>query len=95
MVDFSTTELFAAAAAAAATIGGFIVRDRQVAKTIADGDAELHQRVNKVRDEYVRRDDLTGHITRIETMLIAMRDEQRRTNERIDSLLVKLVEQTK
>jgi hypothetical protein len=48
-----------------------------------------------VRDEYVRRDDLTGHITRIETMLIAMRDEQRRTNERIDSLLVKLVEQTK
>jgi hypothetical protein len=95
MAEFSTTEIVGAVAAVAATIGGYIMRDRQVAKLIATGDATLHERVNRVRDEYVRRDDLTGHITRIETMLIAMRDEQRRTNERIDSLLVKLVEQTK
>jgi len=68
-------------------IGGIIVRDRQVMKTIADGDDKLHQRINRVSDTYVRRDDLNGHITHIEQSVNQMREEQRETNRRIDALL--------
>lgn len=68
-------------------IGGIIVRDRQVMKTINDGDEKLHQRINRVSDTYVRRDDLNGHIKHIEQMVNQMREEQRETNRRIDALL--------
>jgi hypothetical protein len=56
-------------AAGVAIIGGIIVRDRYVAKSIRDGDAELHSRINKVKDDYVRRDDLDKHLERIEHKL--------------------------
>ncbi len=68
-------------------IGGIIVRDRQVMKAIADGDNVLHARVTRVQEEYVRRDDLNGHISSIENSVNQMREEQRETNRRIDALL--------
>ncbi len=68
-------------------IGGIIVRDRQVMKAISDGDNVLHVRINKVQSEYVRRDDLNGHIQSIENSVNQMREEQRETNRRIDQLL--------
>ncbi len=70
-----------------AIIGGIIVRDRQVMKAIADGDNVLHARVTRVQEEYVRRDDLNGHISSIENSVNQMREEQRETNRRIDALL--------
>lgn len=73
-----------------AIVGGVILRDRQVMGTIKDGDDKLHDRLSKVKDEYVRRDDLASHIQRIEKTVDEMRiemREQRRTNERLDTTL--------
>ncbi|QDP56573.1 MAG: hypothetical protein GOVbin2380_8 [Prokaryotic dsDNA virus sp.] len=79
--------LIGAAIALFSVIGGMIVRDRQVMKSINEGDEKLHERINKVQSEYVRRDDLNGHISSIEKSVHEMREEQRETNRRIDALL--------
>ena len=71
----------------AALIGGIMVRDRQVMKTIEQGDQVLHGRINDVKEDYVRRDDLVSHVKPMETMVALLRDEQRATNRRIDKLL--------
>ena len=68
-------------------VGGLIVRDRQVMKAINDGDEKLHDRINNVQANYVRRDDLNGHIQSIENNVRSMREEQRETNRRIDAVL--------
>ncbi|TLP48751.1 hypothetical protein FDK21_03575 [Cohaesibacter sp. CAU 1516] len=77
-----------------ALIGGIIVRCRNLSKQIRDGDDRLHERVNRIRDEYVRRDDLHQHIGRIDQGLKDMRDESRQENaqinRRLDDLLAKL-----
>ena len=85
-----------------AMVGGFIVRDRMVARSISDGDSKLHARIDKVKDEYVRRDDLSDHIIRIEKSVDAMKeeqrranDEQRRTNDRIDKILAAVLKADK
>ena len=82
--------ILAAAGIVITLIGGIMVRDRQVMSTIKAGDDTLHERVNRTRDEYVRRDDLDNHIRRIEKSVEEMRvemREQRRTNERLDATL--------
>lgn len=71
-------------------IGGIIARDRQLMNKISDGDEKLHDRITKVQAEYVRRDDLNGHIQSIENSVNQMREEQRETNRRIDMLLTSL-----
>lgn len=48
--------------------------------------AELHRRINAVRDEYVRRDDLMTHVTAIERSIGALLAEVQRVHSRIDSL---------
>lgn len=75
------------AIAVVSLVGGIIVRDRQVMRNIVEGDEKLHQRINRVQDTYVRRDDLNGHIQSIENTVNSMREEQRETNRRIDALL--------
>ena len=82
--------LFGTLIALIGVIGGIIVRDRQVMKAINDGDEKLHDRITKVQSEYVRRDDLNGHIQSIENSVNQMREEQRETNRRIDALLTTL-----
>ena len=47
---------------------------------------KLHDRISKVRDEAVQKDDLTGHIERFEKSLEAMAAAQGKTNERIDNM---------
>lgn len=75
-------------------VGGFIMRDRQVAKQIKDGDDRLHDRINRVRDDYVRRDDLHNHITRLDDNIKEMRKEMKeetsKTNDRLDRLLAEI-----
>lgn len=80
-------QILAVIVALIAAIGGIIVRDRQVMKSINEGDEKLHERINKAQSEYVRRDDLNGHISSIEKSVHEMREEQRETNRRIDALL--------
>lgn len=53
--------------------------------------AELHGRIDSVRDEYVRRRDLDDHIARIEKSQDKVIDGQERIHTRIDELLAQLV----
>lgn len=82
-------------------IGGLLTRDRQLNQTIQTGDDgahkridEVHERINRTRDDYVRRVDMDGHLNRIEANMREIRDETRHqhaeTNKRLDSLLAEL-----
>lgn len=74
-----------------ALVGGLVTRDRQMANQIRAGDDRLHERINRTRDEYVRRDDLDGQIRRLESSVTDMRDEMRHSsteiNKRFDSVM--------
>lgn len=80
---------------AAALIGGVIMRDRQVHRTIAAGDEKLHIRVNRMQDDYVRREEFNQRMHSIETMLGQMRQDQVAFNSRIDSILATLIRERK
>lgn len=56
---------------------------------IKEGDDKLHERINRVRDEYVKRIDLDGHLGRIDQTLREMRDEWRDMNRTIIAALPK------
>jgi hypothetical protein len=101
--------LFGATGVVATLVGGAIVRDRQISRMISEGDQlvrhethegfkDLHERVNGVRENYVRRDDLDGHLTRLSEEMRGMRDEMRatqgQTNQRLDNLLTHLTKNT-
>ena len=43
----------------------------------------LHKKVDDVKEKYVRRDDLDGHLTRIDAILHDMREEMQRNHERL------------
>lgn len=65
----SETDIWVILGVAIATIGaigGLIVRDRNLHEHIDDGDDRLHARIDDLKDNYVRRDDLAAHVTRIE-----------------------------
>lgn len=47
----------------------------------------LHDRINRVRDEYVRRDDLAGHLERWEKRFDDLRDEMRRGHDSVGKKL--------
>lgn len=49
-----------------------------------------HDRINRVRDEYVRRDDLQGHLVRIDKQFDEMRDQIRRGQESTERKLDKI-----
>lgn len=49
--------------------GAIITSFRNLANRISKSAGELHGRVDKVKDDYVRRDDLDGHIQRIDRNL--------------------------
>lgn len=64
-----------------------IVRLREDRDASHQRDAELHHRINGVKDDYVRRDDLMGHIGRLETGQTQMANGLNRVHERLDRLL--------
>lgn len=87
-------------------VGGAIARDRYISASIATGDKAVrdemdkkidvvHERVNKTRDEFVRRDDLDGHLARIEKSIAGMHEEQKITNKRIDEFMTEMVKHAK
>jgi len=47
----------------------------------------LHTRLDKVKEDYVRRDDLNAHLNRLEKSLEKLQEEQKVLNERIAALL--------
>lgn len=80
---------------AAALLGGAIMRDRQVHRTIAAGDEKLHLRVNRIQDVYVRREEFNQRMHALETTLNQMRQEQMAFNTRLDAFLSTLLRERK
>lgn len=54
-----------------------------VGERMTDGDDKLHARINEVRKEYVRRDDLDGHLSRIDKKLDEIANEQKDMNRSV------------
>lgn len=83
--------IFGAVVSVVGLIGGVIVRDRYVMKTITDGEKELHARINKVRDDFVRKDDLDGHLTRIDSNIkelkSGLKENGTEMNRRLDKII--------
>ena len=57
--------------------------------------AEVHSRVNDVREKYVHQDHLDDILNGIEKSVGNVADEQRRTNDRLDSLFKHLISEAK
>ena len=51
--------------------------ENRTTTAIKDGDDVLHGRINRVREEYVRRIDLDGHIQRLDKNVEDLRREMR------------------
>lgn len=91
-------------------IGGVVARDRYILslisknhegsiKAIQEATSEIHERINRVKDEYVRRVDLDGHILRLDRSVNALAEEMRQsssaTNQRLDAILAHFASQAK
>lgn len=46
-------------------------------RAMKEGDDKLHERINKVRDEYVKRVDLDGHLQRMDKKLDEISADQK------------------
>jgi len=95
MFDSEVRWLLGILIAGAASVGGIIMRDRHVLKSISEGDEKLHVRINTFEKSFVRRADLNGHMQTIENMVNQMREEQRETNQRIDRVLQLMIKNSK
>lgn len=54
----------------------------------------LHTRVDEVKEKYVRRDDLDGHLTRMDKAVYELREEMRDNHRQIVDLLQRPVPPT-
>lgn len=83
-------------------IGGIVARDRYILglisknhegsiKAIQDSTEKTNERIDRIKDEYVRRVDLDGHIMRLDGSIKGLADEMRssstQTNQRLDAIL--------
>ena len=67
----------------ATMVTAIIAAFRSLSGKISSGNRVLHKRVDDVKDKYVRRDDLDGHIERIEKNLRDIRDENRENHRQV------------
>lgn len=68
-------------------LNAIVVMKDDARRMIAASTEPLHDRVNRVRDEYVRRDDLDGHLARMGKQFDDIRDDMRRNSENLDKRL--------
>ena len=64
-----------------------MARDRALITMIKTTTDPIHDRINRVRDEYVREDHLNGHLSRIEKRFDDMANDVRRRSEQTDKRL--------
>ena len=57
---------------------------RNLANKLSNHSEKVHNRIDKVKEDYVRRDDLNGHIDRIDENIKTLRKE---TNDNHQKLL--------
>jgi hypothetical protein len=86
--------LIAAIGTLAGIVAAIIASHRSTSDKIQKGDDQLHDRINRVRDEYVKRVDLDSHMARMETNVKELREENREgtreINRRLDQVLTTL-----
>ncbi|WP_421089690.1 hypothetical protein [Pseudochrobactrum sp. MP213Fo] len=72
---------------------------RSLSATIKAGDDALHERINRTRDDYVRRVDLDGHVSQLRESMKELKEEAREsgreTNKRLDQVLAALAQENK
>lgn len=87
-------EWIALAVLALAVLGAFTATYRFLLTRIDKGDAELHTRINDVRENFVRRDDHDKHLDRLEKLIESMHKDQRehaaRMDARVDNVLTSI-----
>lgn len=54
----------------------------------------LHSRINDVREDFVHKDHMARHFETMSDILKELKDEQHRTNQRIDTILNQFALQT-
>lgn len=77
-------------------VGAMWAYSRHVSQMIKAGDDALHERVNRTRDEYVRRSDYDAHSARIEGQIRDLRQDvkegQKDINDRLDRIFTQIKE---
>lgn len=75
-------------------LGMLIATIRVLTDKIQKGDAELHGRVNRIRDEYVKSADMDKHMERqersLELLRTDFRDSSKETARRLDAVIAAL-----
>ena len=98
-VGLGSTFTIALIAAFRSLSGSLKSAEDRLGAAIKAGDDQLHERVNRVRDEYVRRVDLDDHVKQIRDSVRELRDESREasrgTNTRLDQVLAVLAQDKK
>lgn len=84
----------------AVTFGlALIAAFRSLSSSMKAGDDALHERINRTRDDYVRRVDLDGHVSQLREGMKELKDETRdsakETNKRLDQVLAVLAQDKK
>lgn len=70
------------------TLVSMIATGREVSeKAIQMASDHIHDRINRIRDDYVRRDDLQGHLVRIDKQFDEMRAQIQRGQETTEKKL--------
>ncbi len=87
------------ASMAVSFIIALIASFRSLAASIKSGDDALHERINRTRDDYVRRVDLDGHVNQLRDGMKELKEETREstreTNKRLDQVLAVLTQDRK
>ena len=77
-----------------AVAGMLVAAFRAIAVKIEAHIAVLHGRVNKVKDDYVRRDDMDKHMARfdgnVNELRREFRDSHKDTNAKLDAIMERL-----
>lgn len=58
---------------------------RNLSNKTSEGDRVLHRRIEAVKDNYVRRDDLDGHLDRIGASVSDLKSEMKEMKENIEA----------
>ena len=66
-----------------ALVGLIVGTFRNLASKISKSNGELHARIDDVKERYVRRDDLDGHIRRLDQNMREIREELKENHRQV------------
>ncbi len=67
--------------------GAIIGTFRNLSNKISKNTEKMHEKIDDVKENYVRRDDLNGHLEHVDTRMKELRDEQRENHKQVIALL--------